>query len=338
MERVLLYYPTIEVPKENWLRQALLYSDKVSSILPYSDESKFPENIKYLHWKGEFKPIYIENLIERNATEYEIFRKKFIAELDSNQRIFNASSAPVRKKVVNSLFTNKLSQEVIRELERRNLIKTNRKDKITLPENVAIYYMSILAKFVSSVIKEDLFTPSTDYKRFSSISFENGIESDKALNLIFANCLPVPEENVGLSEIIDFKRKYKDELLKFRRFYTYFQNQLRKCRDNIDLNEGLISMKETIEIELSQLTNLYSKNRIKTVFTSLDSLFGIENPKLFTSLLQAGIISTAIEPKIGIGIGTVIITCKIIDNIVSRPNITNEFNYLFEAKRKRIIK
>ena len=52
MERTLLYYPTIELPKESWLRQALLYSDKVSSILPFKDNDRLPNTAKYLNWKG----------------------------------------------------------------------------------------------------------------------------------------------------------------------------------------------------------------------------------------------------------------------------------------------
>ena len=207
-----------------------------------------------------------------------------------------------------------------------------------MPENVAIYYMAVLAKFVASVIEDDLIIPSTDYRRFSDISFENGIQSENAVNLVFQNCLPIPDNSVELSDIIDFKNKHRQELIKFRKFYTQTQNQIKECRDSIDLKESLLTFKEKIELELSELEKLYSKNKIKTIFSNLDSLFGIEKPKLFTSLLEAGIISTAIDPKIGIGIGSVLVIGKIIDNIVSKPNKSNEFNYLFEARRKGIIK
>jgi hypothetical protein len=338
MERIFLYYPTIEFPKDNWLRQAILYSDKVSSILPYKDESLLADSLKFLLSKGEYKPIYVEDLIWAKSQEYETFAENFLNEIDNNHRLLSAGSSAPRKNVVNTLFTNKLSYRIIEELRHRGLATGQFDKKIFLPENVAIYYMAVLAKFVASVVEDDLIIPSTDYRRFSDISFENGIQSENAVNLIFQNCLPIPDNSVELSDIIDFKNKHRQELLKFRQFYTQTQNQIKECRDSIDLKESLLTFKEKIELELSELEKLYSKNKIKTIFSSFDSLFGIEKPKLFTSLLEAGIISTAIDPKIGIGIASVLVIGKIIDNIVSKPNKSNEFNYLFEARRKGIIK
>jgi len=337
MERILLYYPTIEFPKENWLRQALLYSDKVSSILPYKDESEYPESIKYLNWKGEYSPIFIDDLIRNNSHEYESFADKFLCKIDNNTKVFYASSKSIHPNIVNSLFSNKLSERIIYELEHRNLIRQKSDRRIYIPENIAIYYMSVLAKFVSSVVEEDLIIPSTDYKRFSELSFENGIESEKAMNLIFKNCLPVPDDNVELSDIIDFKNNHKQDLLKFRLFYTKTQDSLKNCRDSIDLKEGLLAIKERIDLELMELEKLYSKNKIRVVYSSLNSLFGIENPKLFSSLLSAGVISTAIDPIIGLGVGVILVAGKLIDNIVSKPNKANEFNYLFEARKEGII-
>lgn len=338
MERILLYYPTIEFPNENWLRQALLYSDKVSSILPYRNESEIPKSILPLLEKGEYKPIYIEDLMYKYRHDYWPFAEKFLNEIDRNPNIFNASSMCARPNIVDSLYSNKMSHRLFRALEERKLITGRESDKIHLSENIAIYYMSILAKFVASVVEEDLVIPSTDYKRFSQLSFENGIESDKAINLIFQNCLPVPDNNVELSKIIDFKNKHLQDLKRFRLFYTETQNSLKDCRDKIDLMEKLLTLKESIDIELAELEKLYTKNKFKVIYSSLDSLFGIENPQLFNSLLGAGIISTAINPMIGLGFGAVIVTGKIIDNIVSKPNSTNEFNYLFEAKKVGIIK
>jgi len=329
MERILLYYPTIEFPKEKWLKQALLYSDKVSSILPYRDESKFPESIKYLHWKNEYSPIYIEDVIESNLTEYKNFADKFIFNVDNNNQIFHTGSLKPREVKLNTLFSNKLSRKVIEELRNRKIAYEYSDGKIYLPENIAIYYMAGLAKFVSSVTNDNLVIPSTDYTGFSKVSFENGIKTEKAIKLIFNHCLPVPDESVELSEIIDFKNNHLQDLKRFRLYYLNTIDSLKSCRDSTDLKEALISLKENINLELSELEKLYSKNRLKTAFSSLGSLFGIENSKLFNSLLKADIISTAIDPKIGLGIGAILVTGKLIDNVVNKPNRTNEFNYLF---------
>ncbi len=338
MERILLYYPTIEFPKENWLRQALLYSDKVSSILPYNVESRIPKSLLPLLEKGEYKPIYTDELMYKYGHDYWPFAKKFLNEIDNNPNIYSASSKCAHRDIVDTLYYNKISSGLLHELEKRKLITAREPGKIHLPENIALYYMSILAKFIASVVEEDIMIPSTDYKRFSQMSFENGIKSDNAMNLIFQNCLPVPDNSVEISKIIDFKNNHLQDLKRFRMFYTKIQNSLKDCRDKQDLKEQLVALKETIDIELAELEKLYTKNKFKIIYSSLDSLFGIENPKLFNSLLGAGVISTVINPMIGLGFGAVIVTGKIIDNFVSKPNQTSEFNYLFEARREGIIK
>ena len=337
MERVLLYYPTIEFPNENWLKQSILFSDKVSSILPYYTDKEYPDSIKYLIDAGEYTPVFIQHLIEENLNEYNDFTNIFLKEIDNNSKILTASSRSIHSRNIDCIFKAKFTNRIFCALKKRNLILKETDTHIVLLENVGLYYMSILAKFVSSVTTQDLVIPSTDYKRFSRISFENGIESDQALNLIFENCLPVPNDSVELSKIIKFKHSHKNDLIRFRHFYTDTQNSLRECRDSNDVKECLIGLNEKIVIELAELKQLYSTNKLKVFYTSLNSLFGLDNPALFNSLITAGLISTTIDSKIGLGIGAILVAGKVIDNIVSKPNRTSEFNYLFEAQRKGII-
>jgi hypothetical protein len=338
MERVLLYYPTIEFPEETWIRQAILYSDKVSSILPFGKESELPNSLKELLDRGEYKPIFVEEHINEYYEDFRRFSSDFLRDIDNDPRIFTASSLKPRTKKVDSLFRNKMTGELIYELERRHLITLSNDRKIFLPENIALYYMAGLAKFVASNPTMDLITPSTDYKRFSTLTFENGIGNDKALNLILMNCLPVPDENVDLSKIIEFKKTHKSDLTRFRHTYTSTQEVLRNCRDPKDATEAMIIYKEKIGLELDTLNKLYKKNKINTIFTTLDSLFGLENPKLFETLMSVGLISATIDPKIGMGLGLIMLSSKIINNHLSRQKPIGDFNYLFEAKAKGIIK
>ena len=338
MERVLLYYPTIEFPKNSWLKQALLYSDKVSSILPYTDETKFPDTVKYLHHKGEYKPIFIEDCIQNHLKEYNIFAREFLHEIDHNPEIFTANSLTRRKDQVNSLFSSKLSHEILRELKNRNLAQQNNDDTINLPENIAIYYMSFLAKFIASLnINNDLLTPSTDYQRFKELSYENGNRSHEVINLIFENCLPIPNEDTEISDIIDFKLNHSDDLKRFRHFYLDTQNTIKTCRDNKDIQEALIVLKEKIEIELSEVEALYSKNKIDIAFTSLKILSNIESPKLYSSLVTAGLVSANFNPTAGLIAGAITASVQLINKAFNKPKNSNALNYLFEAQKHKII-
>lgn len=338
MDKILLYYPTIEFPNEDWLRQSLLYSDKVASILPFSDESKYPDSIKYLNWKGEYSPIFIEDLISDNSTEYEFITKRFLNDIDNNKQIFHASSRNIRPNTVNSLFQNKFSKKIISELNNRNLIDYRRDDQIHMPENIAIYYMSILAQFVSNIIEDNIIIPSTDYTRFSKFSFENGMKSEQAINLIFKDCLPVPSKEVTISDIIEFKKNHSKDFKNFRIFYSATQETLKTCRDSMDVKEAIQLLKDKIFVELYELEKMYSMNKIQIIYSSLTSLFSLEDPKLFTSLLAAGVISEKIDSRVGLGIGAVLVGGKMVSNITRKPYKKKELNYLFEAKRKGIVR
>src|SRR5262249_8324417 len=79
MERTVLYYPTISIPDSWWLRQALLYFDKVASIVPqtmtWGGESldtliPLTPELQFLQQEGIFRPISPEHLtLGRGWTE-----------------------------------------------------------------------------------------------------------------------------------------------------------------------------------------------------------------------------------------------------------------------------
>jgi len=87
LERTVIYYPTIIVP-ENWLKWAVLYFDKASSVIPRPIyETDFEdmdlnnrENLdamKYAMEEGVFEPAYPDVLL-RKFEIYETFAKEFI--------------------------------------------------------------------------------------------------------------------------------------------------------------------------------------------------------------------------------------------------------------------
>ena len=49
MAQTILYYPTIDIQDSTWLRNAILYWDEVSSIVPYENYLGFSPELLYLH-------------------------------------------------------------------------------------------------------------------------------------------------------------------------------------------------------------------------------------------------------------------------------------------------
>ena len=87
MNRTILYYPTIDVPRKDWLRHALLYWDQVSSIVPDDRKirNRLSGHIDYLIGEGEFRPIKPEDLFHssHNWEVMEQFTEEFKETVDA---------------------------------------------------------------------------------------------------------------------------------------------------------------------------------------------------------------------------------------------------------------
>ena len=336
MERTLLYYPTIELPKKDWLRQALLYTDKVASILPFKNHNRYPETVKYLSWKGEYTPIYIEDVIKNNEKKFKDFENEFLNQIE-NGNILDEKSRRFDSPKFNGIFINKMTSDLIFILQNKGLISNRTNEKIFLNENVAIFYMAGLARFTANTITDKFIIPSTDYTRFSDIAFESYLKTERAYNLIFTNCLPVPESSVDLKDIVDFKKKHPNELKKFRQFVKDLIKEINNANDEYELKEYISSAKERIELEIGLLNNSLIKSKIKTVFTSLDALLGVENSKTFDTLFKIGLVSTPISHKIGTGMASIGLVGKLINNYFLKEKTIKELDYLFQAKKSGLL-
>jgi len=297
-----------------------------------------PKQLRDLEELGEYTPIYINDLLEKHEPQFKAYEEKFINVID-DPRFFCQRSDTRRDKRFQSVYRDKMTNFILDELHSRSLI-TQHGSKYYMPENAAVYYMSLLAQFAAEVYEsDDIIIPSTDYKRFSQIIFESRQANQESMNIIFKNCLPVPEMSVPIEKIIEFKKNHRAELLQFRQFVQGINQQLTGARDRQDLKEILMSTKEKIELELSNLENTYKRNNINIVVSTMDSIFSLENPKLFESLATIGVISTAINPLLGLGIAGLFVLAKLVDQYADNKDKlkTNELNYLFEAKKSKIL-
>ena len=80
MRRRILYYPSIDITDGVWLRNAVLYWEEVSSIMPYqNNEYSISPEINYLISTGNFVPTRPDDIMFSN--KYDEFinevRRKF---------------------------------------------------------------------------------------------------------------------------------------------------------------------------------------------------------------------------------------------------------------------
>ena len=218
MERILLYYPAINIPNGVWLRNSILYTDKVSSIFPFENinDNGVEDETKYLYDEGQYQPIFIKKALteaedskDKNLHEFEY---KFIKTIKSEkfkqmQNKFNQNN---RKWDWNSyiLYSGKITQDISEVLSRMNLLSDFRSEESRMEKTTAILYLSMIANYLANNNNNNLVIPSTDQKEYEKIAFqlypENTISSFK---LILENCLPTPTPHTSLKKIINFKKK-----------------------------------------------------------------------------------------------------------------------------------
>lgn len=69
MAQTILYYPTINIQDGAWLRNAILYWDEVSSIVPYENYPDFSPELLYLKELGVYKAVYPQDLFYSEFAE-----------------------------------------------------------------------------------------------------------------------------------------------------------------------------------------------------------------------------------------------------------------------------
>lgn len=362
MNRTILYYPTIDIPSNTWLRNALIYWDKISSIVPmsYDDNPKIDLNpsVQYLKELEIFRPIRPESLIFQQAgTELmDRFETEFIQALElPNKRKLNFSTADIHRDKITSkkdakLHNNKVSQRLLDLLQEKNLIDFSTIDRewIQIEQETAMLYMSILAKYLAE-INSDTTVVGTDSEIYESINFTRSGKSERipCFSSILNNVLPSPMENVPFEKIIDFRTQRRDELLEFRTKILAFESTIGSANSIEEIKRSMIQFSEEIELGVNNLEKSFKDAKIATCAKTLKSLVSIKSPTLLSTMaVYAGQVTQIANIPVGLTIaglgimGGIELFQGYINGRNERISLerNSSFSYLFKAKRKKIIR
>jgi hypothetical protein len=365
--RTILYYPTINIPSNSWLRHSLLYWDEVSSIIPQSWGDRYlyelSPDIHYLIDEGQFRAIKPDELILKgdNWEAFHEFQTEFKTTIESPQfknfiqrKPFSLSGIHIDKvresNLVARVHSNKTSDNLFHFLEDLGLAKRDRQNHewLMFERHTALIYMSLLAKYLADVDKKQT-TIGTDYGVYEKFNFKRVREKEgfPVVSLNLSNVLPTPIANVPLEKIIDFKRQRKDELLNFRKILMEFQSKISKAKSNGELKEIAVSFQENIKGGVKGISATLKDSRIETVFKSFKSLINLKSP---TTIVSAAALAnekyhffdTPISLKIA-GLATVGLL-ELTGNYIELRNKQlaktrdSAFSYLLQAQRSGIIK
>lgn len=354
LKRTILYYPYIDVPTDSWLRQALLYWDEISSIVPQSYEESalipYSSDIEYLYHEGEFRPIRPDLIIRQpnGWNQLEQFEKELKSILSSNN--FKRILPPKQERYLSSrVHVDKVSNNIFHYLKKRGLAKSdeNNWDWYLFEKNTSFLYMSILAKYLAD-IDVHATIPGTDRKEYERLIYNARTQSNSfaCLDTRFRNALPIPREDMPLSDVLNFKQRRRSELLNFRFLISDFHNKLSEAENNSQLKETVIQFKENIEKGLDDLTALMKDSKISTAVGSLKTIVKIKSPTLWGSLGVAVDQATKIAdlplewtiPGIAFA-GLIEVVTHIIDKKNEKRTALRDssFAYLYHASEEGII-
>ncbi|WP_043931154.1 DUF6236 family protein [Bacillus sp. EB01] len=349
MKRTILYFPNIDIPDGQWIRNSLLYWDEISSIVPESPEfNSLSPSIEYLSSVGQYRTMNPTQLLKSEL--YKEFETEFTLKINDY-----ITSRPKRIGTVfrnvdgkHKIHTKKLNYMMIHLLKESGVLSRKDSDKwVEMDGQAANLYMTILAKYLA-IGDENQTVIGTDQNQYYDLSYlkctnQNRVDNNEKpfLSNHLRNILPTPLPNVPYEEILDFKKRHRDELLQFRTIINEFESQIANSDSIIEIKEKTISYKEKIELGTSEIAKALKGSYIKFVFSSLSSIVNPKNSLILTSLLTP--LSTHVPINIdvmgasisgGIEIGTNYVDMK--ESIKTKLS-DNSFVYLYKAQQEGLI-
>lgn len=272
MHRTVLYYPTIGIPNNQWLRQAVLYFDNVASIVPESlIDTKFSnKDIEYLKQEKvytEFKP---SDLFKKN-NEREEFEHDIKKIIDSKEFKWELSKNP--KTLDYQIHADKISYGVYEMLKDKGVVeKEDHGNWYNFEQKTALIYLSVLADHLANI--HDSTIPSTDKRIYNDLLFSNKGEKSElqCSQVIFNNILPVPQKDVSLDRIIQFRKDHFIELTNFRKLIRKFEKNISTMDSLKDITEYGIVFGDDIRQQALILSEDLNQEGISSSWHSFSTL------------------------------------------------------------------
>lgn len=350
MAQTILYYPKINIQDGSWLRNALLYWDEVSSIVPYENYEALSPELLYLQNLGVYTAIYPQDLfcsefaedfcktIERRISAYEhtIIKNPNKFQNDQVQIHKNKIYAPALYELMHY---NKLPQNLFRFLNEKRFINALSTDGwMEIDSKIAQIYMRTLAEYSIKCSEKDIVlgTDTITHNReiYSSARNRTTIQS-QCCKINIEKCLPKPSLDVSFEDILTFKENRKDELRLFR-------EKIRELETNIYNADSpeLIKHYESLFIEnwhqhSKDFYRVLAEARITFCLTSLISLVAIPHvEQLLTQQFSSDFTSTIQTGLQLMSIGIAHLNYK---DKISPAKTDGSFSYIIKANREGLI-
>ena len=350
MPQTILYYPRINIQDGAWLRNAILYWDEVSSIVPYENYGDLSPELLYLQSLGVYSAVYPQDLF---FSEYaDDFCKSIVRRISAYDRSLARNPNMIRGKNVH-IHKNKIYAPALHELihyrklppnlltflnEKRFVDDYNADGWMEIDSKIAQIYMRTLAEYSIKCSSKDIVLGTDTAMHSREIYRSARSRSDtrtQCCRINIEKCFPQPSLDVSYEDILAFKERRKDELNLFRSKIREFETNIYNA-DSLELikhheNQFIESWKPCSE----DFYKVLKEAKIRFYLSTLASLVAIP----FVEQL----LSQRIEPEIVAAIQTGVQFLNIgigyydYKDKISPAKSDGGFSYIIKANRDGII-
>lgn len=289
MAQTIMYYPTIDIQDGAWLRNALLYWDSISSIVPYENYPNFSPELLYLQNCGIYKPFFPQVLF---ASEYaQDFTKTTIAKLERYKKRTKTSKQRSSSHTTTRMHRNKIyapalyelvhcrkaSPDLLRYLSDNGFIHDYHCGGwMTIDAPVASIYMRTFAEYAIKCLSEDTVIGTDQLKHQNQFyAPSRPTKNTTCISLALNNCLPQPAMDVGYEELLDFKDNHKKELAEFRKKLRDFEKVLSMCERAEEIKFETEKFKEDWQSTLLKENRMFINKKIPFTLGTMYTLINV---------------------------------------------------------------
>ena len=352
-----LFYPTIDIHNEEWLKNAILFWDEINTIVPSSIINPYQENTtQYLADEGILKPMavssdyeFIEELTA-DTLNYLNTNEGFqlLTQGQGHNSVIHRDKLPRDVRHLFDIHPEKLPYEIQNQLRR----SMTEEGWFRVDSNFAIFYMTLLAnkiceqKSIALLTDNSLTSNLTDLVRLDNQIAINGRERDyhhlrneRYINLaqglmtnLIIKGIKVSKTST-LEDVVKFKKKHQDEL-------GLFRTNIAKLTKDVSKDVPFEAMKQQVE-DIYNDEFLPSYNNFKKALDSSgikwvsDNFMKISVISTSATGLPMALLGLALPQALLAGAGVSIISSLISYNQDKKEKLNaNPYSYLLAVDKK----
>ncbi len=274
-----LYFPYIELPRDEWTTKALLYWDKLSSIVPLDHmhrPDQMSEHMRRLLGEGLVEPLspgpFVRDIPKFDESFIGLVENRFLRQSRAARR----DVEPARTVLIHAEKLGRIPEFLVEAELARQVDWAWYEVEVV----VANQFMSYLAMCLGAIPEVDA-TPVTDKALLASLLRPrtrqiagHALHKHKAREVVLRSLLPTPTEPVDVDQLLQFKRRHGHLLPAFRtkvEAHCTRVAMLPDPEDRVEANEAFI---QDCQQQIAEIEAAMRPNFGKIVWGSLVPLFG----------------------------------------------------------------